>query len=70
MRAAAPTVAISLTLAFLAAGCGNERQHAPNVTGTQKPARATRLAYPAAGVTLAAPRNWYAERRVPSAGGR
>ena len=59
MRAAAPTVAISLTFAFLAAGCGNERQHPPNVTGTQKPARAAHLAYPDAGVTLAAPRNWY-----------
>jgi len=59
VRAAAPTVAISLTLAFLAAGCGNERQHAPNVTGAQKPARAASLAYSAAGVTLSAPRNWY-----------
>jgi hypothetical protein len=59
VRAAVPTVAISLTLALLAAGCGNERQHAPNVTGTQKPARAAHLAYPAGGVTLAAPRNWY-----------
>jgi hypothetical protein len=59
VRAAVPTVAISLTLALLAAGCGNERQPAPNVTGTQKPARAARLVYPAGGVTLAAPRNWY-----------
>ena len=59
MRAAAPTVAISLTLAFLAAGCGTERQRVPNVTGAQKPARAANLAYPAAGVTLSAPRNWY-----------
>jgi hypothetical protein len=62
VRAAVPTVAISLTLAALAAGCGNERQHAPNVTGTQKPARAARLAYPEGGVTLAAPRNWYQNR--------
>ncbi len=59
MRAAAPTVAVSLTLALLAAGCGNERQHVPNVTGAQKPARVAHLAYPAAGVSLAAPRNWY-----------
>jgi hypothetical protein len=60
VRAAPPTAAISLTLAVLAvAGCGNERQHASAVTGTSKPAKATRLAYPAAGVSLAAPRNWY-----------
>ena len=63
MRAAAATAAISLTLAVLvAAGCGNERQRTPDVTGTQKPAKATRVAYPAGGVSLAAPRNWY---RVP-----
>ena len=60
MRAAPPTAAISLTLASLvAAGCGNERQRAPDVTGTQKPAKATRVAYPAGGVSLAAPPNWY-----------
>jgi hypothetical protein len=59
VRAAPPTVAISLTLAVLvAAGCGNERQHAPDVTGTLKPASAKRVAYPADGVSLAAPRNW------------
>ena len=60
MRAARPTAAISLTLASLvAAGCGNERQRTPDVTGTQKPAKATRVAYPAGGVSLAAPPNWY-----------
>jgi hypothetical protein len=54
---------MSLTLAALvAAGCGNERQRAPDATGTQKPAKATRVAYPAGGVSLAAPPNWY---RVP-----
>jgi hypothetical protein len=63
VRAVPPTVAISLTLASLvAAGCGNERQRAPDVSGTQKPAKATRVAYPADGVSLAAPPNWY---RVP-----
>jgi len=59
VRAARPTVAMSLSIAVLvAAGCGNERQRAPDVTGTLKPARATRVAYPAGGVSLAAPRNW------------
>lgn len=58
MRAAPPTVAISLSVAVLFAGCGNERQHAPDVTGTLKPASAKRVAYPAGGVSLAAPRNW------------
>ena len=62
MRAAPPTAVISLTLAALVAGCGNERQRAPDATSTQKPAKATRVAYPAGGVSLAAPRNWY---RVP-----
>jgi len=60
VRAAPPTAAISLTLAALAAaGCGNERQHASGVNGTQKPGGVTRQAYPADGVSLAAPRNWY-----------
>jgi hypothetical protein len=60
VRAAPATAAISLTIAVVvAAGCGNERQHAPGVAGTQKPAKATRLAYPASGVSLAAPQNWY-----------
>jgi hypothetical protein len=44
--------------ALVAAGCGNQRQHAPDVTGTPKPAKVTRLGFPAGGVTLAAPRNW------------
>ena len=66
MRAAPPTVAISLSLAVLvAAGCGNERQRAPDVTGTLKPAGATRVAYPAGGVSLTAPRNW---SRLPGSG--
>jgi hypothetical protein len=59
VRAARPTAAVSLAVsALVAAGCGNQRQHAPDVTGTPKPAQVTRLGFPAAGVSLAAPRNW------------
>ena len=60
MRAAPPTAAIPLTLAALfAGGCGNERQRPPDVTGTQKPAGTARIAYPAGGLSLTAPHNWY-----------
>ena len=48
-----------LTLALAGAGCGNQRQHAPDITGSPKPAQATKLVYPGAGVTFSAPRNWY-----------
>ena len=60
MRAALPTATLlPLSLVALAAGCGNERQHAPRITGIQEPQRATRLAYPGQGISFAAPRNWY-----------
>ena len=60
MRAALPTAALlPLSLVALAAGCGNERQHAPRITGIQEPQRTTRLAYPGQGISFAAPRNWY-----------
>jgi hypothetical protein len=60
VRAAPPTAAIPLTLAALfAGGCGNERQRPPDVTGTQKPAGTARIAYPAGGLSLTAPHNWY-----------
>jgi hypothetical protein len=54
------TVAVAiLTLAVLGAGCGNHRQRVPDVTGSPKPAKATQLDYPGAGVSFTAPRNWY-----------
>jgi hypothetical protein len=59
VRAATPLAATVLTLAGLTAGCGNARQHPPNATSTQRPAKATRLDYPAAGIGFTAPRNWY-----------
>jgi hypothetical protein len=55
-----PTAAAAiLTLALAGVGCGNHRQRVPDVSGSQKPAKATQLDYPTAGVTFSAPRNWY-----------
>src|SRR5207247_2703690 len=58
VRAARPFVATVLALAVRVAGCGNARQRVPDPTRAQKPEQAERVTFAAAGVSLAAPRNW------------
>lgn len=63
-RAAALLLAPSLLAAGLAAGgCGNRRQHPPDVARTRRPGHATRVDFPQAGLSFRAPGNWL--RREP-----
>jgi len=51
----------------LLAGCGSERRRAPDATSPRPPAATVTERYPAAGVRLEAPENWFRRAENPPA---